>query len=136
LVYSNLLGMSVCTGADENNTFAWGFVGSIALAGCWGYCISDGGTILVGHWRCRALVQGGLPLVFLAGVLLVCVWCWSSVYAAAASPIFALNLKSGAVVTGVMPRRSRSLVGGQWWCRQWRSQALAAHCIMPPVMRC
>jgi hypothetical protein len=104
--------MSVCIGGDGNNSHAQGFVGPAALADHRGYCIHDRGAILIGHRGCRALVQEGLPLVFLTNTLLVCRWCWSSVYAAPSSPIFALNFKSGAVVTGVVPRRSRSLTGG------------------------
>jgi hypothetical protein len=73
-------------------------------------------AILIGHLGHRALVQVGPPLVFLAGVLSVCIWHWSLVYAAPTSAIFVLKLKSGDVVTRVAPRRSRSLIGLQ---RTW-----------------
>jgi hypothetical protein len=79
--------MSVCTDGDGNNSLAWGFAGLVTLAGLRGYCIHDGGAILNGHWGCRTLIQEGPPLVFLADVLLVCLWCWSLVYAAPASPV-------------------------------------------------
>jgi hypothetical protein len=135
-VQSHLQGMSVCTGGEGNNSLARGFVGPAALAGRWGCCVRDGGAILVGHQQCRALIQEGPPLVFLAGVLSVCVLGRSSVYAAPASPVFALNLKSGAVVTGVMPRWCQLLVDGRRWCRQWRCWVLAAHHTVLPILRC
>jgi hypothetical protein len=135
LVHFDLLRMSVCTGGDENNSLARGFVGPAALVGRHGCCVRDGGAVLIGHRGCRALIQEGPPLVFLAGVLLVCVRCWSSVYAFPASPIFAMNLKSGVVVTGVAPRRSRSLVDGWWWHRQQRCLVLAAHRRVPLALR-
>jgi hypothetical protein len=83
--------MSVCTGGDGNNSLARGFVGPTALAGRRGYCIHDGEAIHIRHQGCGALVQEGSPLVFLTGVLPICVWHWSMVYAALASPTFALN---------------------------------------------
>jgi hypothetical protein len=70
-------------------------------------------VVLIGHRGSRALIQEGMPLVFLAGVLRVCVWHWSLVYAAPASPISVVTLKNGIVVTGVAPHRSRSLVSLQ-----------------------
>jgi hypothetical protein len=73
LVYSDLQGMSVCTGGDMNNSLNRGFVGSTALTGHWGYCLHDGRAVLVEHWGCGALIEEGRPLVFLVGVLLVCV---------------------------------------------------------------
>jgi hypothetical protein len=102
--------MSVCTGGDGNKSLAQGFACLTGLTGCWGYCIRDGGAILIGHRGCGALIQEGSPLVFVASVLLGCAWCWSSVYAALASPIFALSFKK--------------------WCRGDRS-----HASLDPVAR-
>jgi hypothetical protein len=42
LVCSDLLGMSVCTNGDKNNSLARGFVGPTVLAGCRGCCVHDG----------------------------------------------------------------------------------------------
>jgi hypothetical protein len=56
-----------CAGGDGDNTLTQGFVGPAVLAG---------------HWGHGSLVLEGLPLVFLANVLLVCAWCWPFVYAA------------------------------------------------------
>jgi hypothetical protein len=79
--------MSVCTSGDGNNSPAQGFICPATLAGYRGFCIHDGGAILVRHQGCRAIIQGGPPVVFLAGVLSVCVGCWSSVYAVLACPV-------------------------------------------------
>jgi hypothetical protein len=89
------------------NSLARGFVGPATLVGHRGCCVCDGRAVYVGHRGCEALIQGDPPLVFLAGVLPVCVWCWSLVYAAPDSFVFALNLKSGAMVTGVTSHRRR-----------------------------
>jgi hypothetical protein len=135
LVYSDLQGMRVRTGDDGNNSLAQGFVGPTTLVGRRGCHIRDGGAILVGHQGCGALIQEGPPLVFLARALSVCVWYWSSVYAAPSSPIFAQNLKSGAMVIGVMPRQSRSLISGWLWHRQWRCQVLVMNHRVPLALR-
>jgi hypothetical protein len=93
-----------CIGGNGDNSLTWGFIGVIVLAGCRNYCVHDGGAILIGHWGCGAVVQEGPPLVFLAGVLPICVWSWLLlVYAAPASPISALTVKSSAEVTGFTP---------------------------------
>jgi hypothetical protein len=75
LVYSDLQGMSVYTGGDRNNSLNWGFVGSAALTVRWGCCLRGGGAVHVVRRGCRALVHMGPPMVFLAGVLPVCLWC-------------------------------------------------------------
>jgi hypothetical protein len=62
-------------------------------------------------WGVEPSSKRALPLDFLVGVLPVCVWHWLLVYATSASPISALTVKSGAEVTGVMPRLFRSPVG-------------------------
>jgi hypothetical protein len=62
-------------GGDRNNSLNLGFVGSVTLTGHRGCLLRDGGGVLVRHRGCRALIQGGPPLLFLVGVLLVCVWC-------------------------------------------------------------
>jgi hypothetical protein len=119
---------------DSFRDLTQGFVDPATLADHQGCCVRDGEAVLVGHRGCGALVQEGPSLVFLVGVFSVCVWCWSSVYAASASPIFALNLKSGVVVIGVTPRRS---------LQRWRCRVLVAHCRvmvtlrwqMPPLAR-
>jgi hypothetical protein len=86
--------MCVCPSGDGNNSLAQGFVGPAALAGRLGYHFCHGRVILIGHQGCGALVQEGPPLVFLVSVLSVCAWCWSSIFATPASPIFALSFKN------------------------------------------
>jgi hypothetical protein len=71
------------------------------------------GAIFVGHQGCRALIQEGPSLVFLAGVIPICAWCCMLVYVAPASPVPALTLKSGAGVTTVTPHWCRLFVGLQ-----------------------
>jgi hypothetical protein len=67
--------MIICTGGDRTNSVTRGFIGPTTLTDRRGYYVRDGGAILVGHRGCRALVQEGPPLVFLATVLPVCIWC-------------------------------------------------------------
>jgi hypothetical protein len=53
-------------------------------------------SLVPGEGGHGAIIQEGPPLVFLAGVLPVCVWCWSLVYVTPASPVSVLTLKNGA----------------------------------------
>jgi hypothetical protein len=67
--------MSVCTGGDRNNSLNRGFVGFAALSGHRGYCLHDGGGVLIGHQGCGALIQEDPPLVFLVDVRLGLLLC-------------------------------------------------------------
>jgi hypothetical protein len=49
------------------------------------------------------------------------------VYAAPTSAVLALDLKNGAMMTGVAPHLSQSPVSGWWWHLQWRCRVLAVH---------
>jgi hypothetical protein len=92
---------------------AGGFVGLAVLTSHQSCHDHVGRAVLFGYLKRKDLVQEGPPLVFLAGVLSVCVWHWSSVYAAPASPVSILTLKGGAMVIGVTPRWSRLIVSLQ-----------------------
>jgi hypothetical protein len=62
-----------CAGCDGNNLLALGFVGPAVLVG---YCCChdrNGGTVLVGLWKCGVPIQEGPAMVFLVGVILICV---------------------------------------------------------------
>jgi hypothetical protein len=98
LVYSDLHRMSVCTSGDKNNWPNWGFVGSATLIFHRGYCLSDGRAILVGHRGAEPSSKRAHPWSFLL--------------------VSSLDLKNGAMMTGVMPHLSRSPIGGRWWCQQ------------------
>jgi hypothetical protein len=87
----------------------WGFVGTVVFVGCWCCHGHDGRAVLIGDQGHGALIQEGLPLVFLAGVLLV--WHCSLVYATLASPVSVLTLNGGVGVTGVAPLQPQSFVG-------------------------
>jgi hypothetical protein len=102
LVHFDLLGMSVCTGGDGNNSLARDIVGPAAPAVHWGFCIREWGRALGLSCQCPLDMHR----------VLVISLCRSFSY-------FPLNLKSGAMVIGVMPHRSRLLFGGRWWHRQW-----------------
>jgi hypothetical protein len=119
--------MSVCTSDDRNNSPNRGFVGSIAITVCRGYCLHVDRVVLIGRQGCRALIHEGPPLVFLACVLPVCVWCCLSIYAAPASLVLALDLKNGATMTGVTTCPSWLPFSGWWWHRQWRCRVLVAY---------
>jgi hypothetical protein len=86
-----------------NNSLAGGFVGSVIVVGRRGCRVRVGGAILVGHRGRRALVQEGPPLVLPAGVHPVCVWRWLWFFAASASPVSELTLKSGVAIVVVAP---------------------------------
>jgi hypothetical protein len=58
---------------DENSSLTRGFVGPTILTGHQSCCSHDGGAILIGHRGHGALIQEVPPLVFLVGVLPVCV---------------------------------------------------------------
>jgi hypothetical protein len=83
-----------------------GFVGVTIVAGCWGCRGHDGRVVLIRHRERRDLLQEGLPLVFLAGVFLVCVWHCSLVSTILGSPVSVLTLNGGVGVTRVTPHRS------------------------------
>jgi hypothetical protein len=85
---------------------AQGCVGPAVLTSRQIYYGHDGGSSSSGTRGHRALIQEGPPLVFLAGVLPVCVRLWLLDYAAPTSPNSVLTLKSSVVVTGVMPHWS------------------------------
>jgi hypothetical protein len=91
-----------------DSSLTQGFIGPAVFVGHWGCRGHDGRAILIGHQGHRALIQEGLPLVFLAGVLLV--WRCSLDYAAPTSPISVLTLNSGVGVTGVAPLQSQSFI--------------------------
>jgi hypothetical protein len=68
------------------------------------------GLSISGTLERGALVQEGMCLVFLAGVLQVCTWRCSLVYAAPASHVLVLTLNDDVVVTGVTPHQPWSFI--------------------------
>jgi hypothetical protein len=104
-----------------------GFVGSAVLADHQSCRDHDGEAVHVRLRGCRAPVQQGMPLVFLAGILLVCAWFCPLIYIALASPVSTLTLKGSPGVTQVVPHQFRSFTAPRhirqhpcfcpWWCR-------------------
>jgi hypothetical protein len=124
------VGDECCAGDDRDNSLTWGFIGPTVFTDSWGCHDHDVRAIPVGHRGHGALVQEGLPLVFLAGVLQV--WRCPLVYAALISHVYVLTLNGGVGVIGVAPLRSRSFISLHhirqhsyvcpWWCPWLRAR--------------
>jgi hypothetical protein len=118
LVYSDLQRMSVFPNGDRNNSFTQGFVGTIDLTGCQGCCIHDGaGPSSSSTGGAEPFSKGptlglscryplGMRMVLIASLRCSLLFC------------FCPKLKSGVVVTGVVPHQSWSHVGDRCWRRQ------------------
>jgi hypothetical protein len=95
--------MSICTSGVGNNSLTQGFVGPTVLVGRRGCCIHDGGVTLTstGGAEPSSMRAGPWTFLLVSSRYAYRVDFW--LCAAPISPNYELTLKSGAVVTGIVP---------------------------------